>query len=89
MPLSFYGQYVKNNDAVTDADTAWLVGAKSKVFGLNLDYNYPTYSVTPWSAPSPTPTSPTAPPVPWPQVQGRLRHRQELRHRRHLLPDQG
>jgi len=40
MPLSFYGQYVKNNDAVTDADTAWLVGAKSKVFGLNLDYNY-------------------------------------------------
>ena len=40
MPLSFYGQYVKNNDAVTDQDTAWLVGAKSKVFGLNLDYNY-------------------------------------------------
>ena len=40
VPLSFYGQYVKNNDAVTDADTAWLVGAKSKVFGLNLDYNY-------------------------------------------------
>ncbi|WP_339493615.1 putative porin [Pseudomonas sp. RA_105y_Pfl2_P56] len=40
MPLSFYGQYVKNNDAVTDQDTAWLLGAKSKVFGLNLDYNY-------------------------------------------------
>ncbi|WP_282357577.1 putative porin [Pseudomonas sp. PS01303] len=40
MPLSFYGQYVKNNDAVTDADTAWLIGAKSKVFGFNLDYNY-------------------------------------------------
>lgn len=40
MPLSFYGQYVKNNDAVTDQDTAWLLGAKSKVFGFNLDYNY-------------------------------------------------
>ena len=40
VPLSFYGQYVKNNDAVTDQDTAWLLGAKSKVFGLNLDYNY-------------------------------------------------
>ena len=25
---------------VTDQDTAWLLGAKSKVFGLNLDYNY-------------------------------------------------
>ncbi|ARB27910.1 putative porin [Pseudomonas tolaasii] len=40
VPLAFYGQYVKNNDAVTDQDTAWLVGAKSKVFGFNLDYNY-------------------------------------------------
>ncbi|MCE4053154.1 putative porin [Pseudomonas sp. Au-Pse12] len=40
IPLSFYGQYVKNNDAVTDQDTAWLLGAKSKVFGFNLDYNY-------------------------------------------------
>ena len=40
MPLSFYGQYVKNNDSVTDQDTAWLLGAKSKVFGFNLDYNY-------------------------------------------------
>lgn len=40
VPLSFYGQYVKNNDAITDADTAWLLGAKSKVFGFNLDYNY-------------------------------------------------
>ncbi|MDF2394384.1 putative porin [Pseudomonas protegens] len=40
MPLSFYGQYVKNNDAVNDQDTAWLLGAKSKVFGFNLDYNY-------------------------------------------------
>ncbi|AZF65370.1 MULTISPECIES: putative porin [Pseudomonas] len=40
VPLAFYGQYVKNNDAVTDQDTAWLIGAKSKVFGLNLDYNY-------------------------------------------------
>jgi hypothetical protein len=40
VPLAFYGQYVKNNDASTDQDTAWLLGAKSKVFGLNLDYNY-------------------------------------------------
>ncbi len=40
VPLAFYGQYVKNNDAVTDQDTAWLIGAKSKVFGFNLDYNY-------------------------------------------------
>ena len=40
VPLAFYGQYVKNNDASTDQDTAWLLGAKSKVFGFNLDYNY-------------------------------------------------
>jgi len=40
VPLAFYGQYVKNNDAVTDQDTASLLGAKSKVFGFNLDYNY-------------------------------------------------
>lgn len=40
VPLAFYGQYVKNNDTTTDQDTAWLIGAKSKVFGFNLDYNY-------------------------------------------------
>ena len=40
VPLSLYGQYVKNNDASNDQDTAWLLGAKSKVFGFNLDYNY-------------------------------------------------
>jgi hypothetical protein len=40
VPLAFYGQYVKNNDTTTDQDTAWLLGAKSKVFGFNLDYNY-------------------------------------------------
>jgi len=40
VPLAFYGQYVKNNDASNDQDTAWLLGAKSKVFGFNLDYNY-------------------------------------------------
>lgn len=40
MPLAFYGQYVKNNDTTTDQDTAWLLGAKSKLFGFNLDYNY-------------------------------------------------
>ncbi|MBV4451971.1 MULTISPECIES: putative porin [Pseudomonas] len=41
VPLSFYGQYVQNTKATDkDKDTAWLLGAKSKVFGLNLDYNY-------------------------------------------------
>ncbi len=40
VPLAFYGQYVRNNDASNDQDTAWLLGAKSKVFGFNLDYNY-------------------------------------------------
>ena len=40
VPLSLYGQYGKNNDAIDDADTAYLLGAKSKVFGFNLDYNY-------------------------------------------------
>ncbi|MBE8590661.1 putative porin [Pseudomonas sp. MAFF 301449] len=41
VPLSFYGQYVQNTKATDkDQDTAWLLGAKSKVFGLNLDYNY-------------------------------------------------
>ncbi len=41
VPLSLYGQYVKNNEATEkDQDTAWLLGAKSKVFGFNLDYNY-------------------------------------------------
>ncbi len=39
--MSFYGQYVQNTKATDkDKDTAWLLGAKSKVFGLNLDYNY-------------------------------------------------
>ncbi|CRM39056.1 hypothetical protein [Pseudomonas sp. 24 E 1] len=41
VPLSFYGQYVQNTKATDkDQDTAWLLGAKSKVFGFNLDYNY-------------------------------------------------
>jgi hypothetical protein len=41
VPLSFYGQYVQNTKATDkDKDTAWLLGAKSKVFGFNLDYNY-------------------------------------------------
>ena len=41
VPLSFYVQYVQNTKATDkDKDTAWLLGAKSKVFGFNLDYNY-------------------------------------------------
>ena len=34
------GLKLDKDDAVTDQDTAWLIGAKSKVFGFNLDYNY-------------------------------------------------
>lgn len=41
IPLAVYGQYVKNADASDDADSAWLVGAKTKVFDKwSLDYNY-------------------------------------------------
>lgn len=41
IPLAMYGQFVKNADASDDRDTAWLVGAKTKVFDKwGLDYNY-------------------------------------------------
>lgn len=41
IPLAVYGQYVKNADAVNDQDTAWLAGAKMKLFDKwGLDYNY-------------------------------------------------
>lgn len=41
IPLAVYGQYVKNADAVNDQDTAWLAGAKTKLFDKwGLDYNY-------------------------------------------------
>lgn len=54
---------MKNNDAVTDQDTAWLIGAKSKVFGFNLDYNYRDIQRNAVVGALPTRTSPTAPPV--------------------------
>ncbi|MBD9589875.1 putative porin [Pseudomonas sp. PDM03] len=40
MPLSLYGQVVNNDDASNDQDMGWLVGAKTKVFGFGVDYNY-------------------------------------------------
>jgi hypothetical protein len=40
VPLAVYGQYVKNNATDSDADTGWLTGVKTKVFGFGLDYNY-------------------------------------------------
>ena len=45
IPLSFYGQYVVNGDAQRTAtvgkeDTAYLFGAKTKFYGIGLDYNY-------------------------------------------------
>jgi hypothetical protein len=35
-----YGQYVNNDDASNDQDTAWLAGVKTKVYGFAIDYNY-------------------------------------------------
>ncbi|MNL19550.1 hypothetical protein D3C87_1407570 [compost metagenome] len=40
LPLSLYGQYVNNDDASNDQDTAWLAGVKTKVYGFAIDYNY-------------------------------------------------
>ncbi|MFF7708635.1 putative porin [Pseudomonas sp. NPDC007930] len=40
VPLSLYGQYVKNADASTDGDQAWLAGIKSKLGAFSVDYNY-------------------------------------------------
>ncbi|HCZ47731.1 MAG TPA: hypothetical protein DCZ11_01860 [Gammaproteobacteria bacterium] len=43
LPLSLYGQYVKNSAARgvdADQDEAWLVGFMTKLAGVKLDYNY-------------------------------------------------
>jgi hypothetical protein len=40
IPLSAYGQYVVNDRAATDEDTAWLLGVKTKLGKFGLDYNY-------------------------------------------------
>ncbi len=43
LPLSVYGQYVKNGAARgpdEDQDQAWLVGLVTKLVGVKLDYNY-------------------------------------------------
>ncbi|GAB4355756.1 MAG: putative porin [Immundisolibacter sp.] len=43
LPLSLYGQYVKNGAARgidADQDQAWLVGFMTKLVGVKLDYNY-------------------------------------------------
>ncbi|WP_077046925.1 putative porin [Pseudomonas sp. KK4] len=40
LPLSIYGQYVNNDDASNDQDTAWLAGVKTKIYGFAVDYNY-------------------------------------------------
>ncbi|MFO3722386.1 putative porin [Pseudomonas sp. HLMP] len=40
IPLSAYGQFVKNTDSTDGADKAWLAGLKTKVGSWSLDYNY-------------------------------------------------
>jgi hypothetical protein len=43
VPLSLYGQYVKNGAARgvdADQDQAWLVGFMTKLYDIGLDYNY-------------------------------------------------
>ena len=47
LPLSLYGQYIKNAESHDfgtgtdgDEDTAWLLGLRTNVFGVALDYNY-------------------------------------------------
>ena len=43
LPLSVYGQYVKNGAARgvdADQDQAWLVGFMTKLMGVKADYNY-------------------------------------------------
>jgi hypothetical protein len=39
LPLSLYGQYIKNDDDGGE-DTAWLLGFKTNVSGVGFDYNY-------------------------------------------------
>jgi len=47
VPLTLYGQYVVNADAVdfktftdADQDTAWLIGARTNLAGIAFDYTY-------------------------------------------------
>jgi hypothetical protein len=40
IPLSAYGQFVKNTDSTDGMDKGWLAGLKSKVGAWSLDYNY-------------------------------------------------
>ncbi len=47
LPLSLYGQYVRNAEAEDygiyedgDQDSAWLLGVRTSVEGLSIDYNY-------------------------------------------------
>ncbi|AXM98437.1 putative porin [Pseudomonas plecoglossicida] len=40
IPLSAYGQYVKNTQSTDGKDIGWLAGLKSKVGAWSLDYNY-------------------------------------------------
>jgi len=40
IPLSAYGQYVKNTESTDGEDQAWLAGLKTKVGAWSLDYNY-------------------------------------------------
>ncbi|QXH34534.1 putative porin [Pseudomonas muyukensis] len=40
IPLSAYGQFVKNTESTDGEDKAWLAGLKTKVGAWSLDYNY-------------------------------------------------
>lgn len=40
IPLSAYGQFVKNTDSTDGEDKAWLAGLKTKLGAWSLDYNY-------------------------------------------------
>ncbi|AIR87771.1 putative porin [Pseudomonas cremoricolorata] len=40
IPLSAYGQYVKNTESTDGMDQAWLAGLKTKIGTWSLDYNY-------------------------------------------------
>ncbi|AGZ36398.1 hypothetical protein C4Q28_08270 [Pseudomonas sp. SWI6] len=40
IPLSAYGQYVKNTESTDGEDQAWLAGLKTKLGAWSLDYNY-------------------------------------------------
>lgn len=40
IPLSTYGQFVKNSESTDGEDKAWLAGVKTKLGAWSLDYNY-------------------------------------------------